>query len=258
MIVDSGWIAARAGSIHLPLSASFPRQNAAVHPHVHAGVGAFLLQQLEDLFRAVVAEELAELLLVPRDAVALDEREEILRREAREGGLQEVRAAAGDVVGGGRAEVGEVAAPAAGDEDLVPAARVVLQQQHALAAQPRGARTEQPRGPAADHDDIMVQTGHELRGNRAAMSRAEFSERMSGMDGMGSAPAIALPAGEEAWTAGTYPPPEPVGDDVRSLTSLIFGREIRDSSRRLLRFRGRMLAADSVVRTRVRPSLQRG
>src|SRR3546814_8090732 len=75
-------------------------------------------QQVDDLLRGAVAEELAERLLVPGDAGRVDPRDEILlgvalqRRDTEARVLrQKVRRRA--------VQVGEVAAPAAGDADLL-------------------------------------------------------------------------------------------------------------------------------------------
>ena len=97
--------------------------------------------------RAVVAEELAQLLLVPGDAVALDERDEIARRVARERGAAEVGILRQEVRRVG-VQVGEVAAAAAGDADLLAERSVVLDEQHAAAALPRRAAHIMPAAPA--------------------------------------------------------------------------------------------------------------
>jgi hypothetical protein len=60
----------------------------------------------------------------------------------------------GDVVGGGGPEVGEIAAAAAGDEDLVPQAGLVFQDGDGAAIEAGDAGAEQSRGSAAEDDDI--------------------------------------------------------------------------------------------------------
>ena len=64
-----------------------------------------------------VAEELAEGLLVIGDAVLLDQSDDVCGSEAGERGFGEVRVG-GEEVFGAAVDVGEVAAAAAGDEDL--------------------------------------------------------------------------------------------------------------------------------------------
>jgi hypothetical protein len=59
-----------------------------------------------------------------------------------------------DEVGGGRVDVREVAAPAAGNLYLPPDPLVVLQNDHAPPAPARLKRAHQPRRPAADYYHI--------------------------------------------------------------------------------------------------------
>ena len=79
---------------------------------------AFVQQHLHDLLRRVVAEQLAEFLLVPGDAVALDHGDEIPWRVAGQRALAEMRIRRQEV-GRRRAGVGEVAAAAARHQDLL-------------------------------------------------------------------------------------------------------------------------------------------
>ena len=65
-----------ADPIHHPLSTLHSPSDLAVHPHVDTGIGALVLEQLEDLLGALVAEELAELFLVPRNAMGFDQCQE--------------------------------------------------------------------------------------------------------------------------------------------------------------------------------------
>jgi len=86
------------------------------------GVGCFGDEHVEDVAGGAVAEELAELLFVPRDAVLLDQGEEVGGRVASERGLREVRIF-GEEIFRAAVDVGEVAAASAGDEDLLAGAR---------------------------------------------------------------------------------------------------------------------------------------
>jgi hypothetical protein len=126
-------------------------------------VGTFVFKQLENPLRAVVAEELPMFPLVPRNAVPLDQREEILWSAAREGGFHEVRTAAGDIGRGCGAEVGEIAASAARDENLVSEPCLVFDHKHAPSAQSRHPSTEEPCGTPAHDDDIVVQPASRFR-----------------------------------------------------------------------------------------------
>ena len=61
------------------------RLDPATAAHLDFRDRAFREEHLDDLARACIAEELAELFLVKGDAVFLDQRDEILRRVAGEG-----------------------------------------------------------------------------------------------------------------------------------------------------------------------------
>jgi len=100
------------------------------------------------------------LALVVGHAVGVDEGQEVLGREAREGRAREV-GVVGDVVGGGDAAVAEVGAAAAADQDLQAEARVALEDQHAPAARRGGGGGHQAGGAAAQHEDVeALGVGH--------------------------------------------------------------------------------------------------
>jgi hypothetical protein len=83
-----------------------------------AGGAALRFEHGDDVACGAVAEELAERLLVEGNAMPFDEGDEISWRVAGERGAGEVRIGGEESVG--RAvEIGEVAAAAAGDEDLL-------------------------------------------------------------------------------------------------------------------------------------------
>src|SRR5690606_23484157 len=96
-----------------------------------------------------------ELLLVVGNAVALDQLDEVRRRVARQRRLAEVRVR-GDVVAGAGAGVGEVAASAAGHEDLLADAVGVLEHARAQPAATGGDRAHEAGGAAADDQDVAV------------------------------------------------------------------------------------------------------
>src|SRR5258706_14299228 len=87
-------------------------------PPFDTSLCAFGAQHVDDLLRPPVAEELAEGLLVPGNAVGLDERDEIARRVTRERRAAEVGIGR-EKIRGRRMEVGEVAAPSPGDANLL-------------------------------------------------------------------------------------------------------------------------------------------
>lgn len=83
----------------------------------HASVLALAHEHVDDLLRGAVAEELAQGFLVPGDAVAFDETDEVGGRVTGESGLGEVGIGGEEVVGAG-VQIGEVAPATAGDEDF--------------------------------------------------------------------------------------------------------------------------------------------
>ena len=109
----------------------------------------------DDVERGLVAEELARLLLVPADAVALDQRDEVAGAVAGERRAAVVRVLR-QVVRGARAAVREVAAAAARDADLFADAVAVLDQQLAPPPLRRGRRAHHAGGAGADHDGVAV------------------------------------------------------------------------------------------------------
>src|SRR5690606_22037222 len=105
--------------------------------------------------RRSVAEQLAERLLVPGDSVALHQGQEILRREAAQRRFGEVRVGGNEPVGRGM-DVGEVAAPAARDQDLLARRVGAVEHQHAQAARARLRRAHQPGRPGSQHYRVVT------------------------------------------------------------------------------------------------------
>ena len=91
----------------------------ARHAPLHVAGAAFGLQHRDDLLGAVVAEKLPLVLLVEGDAMALHQFDEVGRRVARECGARELRILGEVAVVAAGIDVGEVAASAAGDADLL-------------------------------------------------------------------------------------------------------------------------------------------
>ena len=125
---------------------------------LRARAGASILQECDDVARARVAEKLSELFLVPADAMTFDQGEKVGRRVAGEGGAAELQVG-GEVIVRRGAQVGEIAASAAGDGDLFSDTIVMLQDEHAAAGAGGGHRAEQSRRAPAEDDDIMVLHG---------------------------------------------------------------------------------------------------
>ena len=105
---------------------------------------AFGEEHGDDLAGGAVAEELAEGLFVPGDGVTVDEVDEVLRGVAGEGGAAEAGIVGPEAVGVGM-QIGEVAATAAGDEDLFAGLAGVIEHEDAAAAAGGGGGGHQPR-----------------------------------------------------------------------------------------------------------------
>ena len=133
-------------------------------PQVDAARRAFGQQHGDDGARRAVAEQLPQRLLVEGDPVAADEIDEVGLRVAAQRRRAEVRVAGQEAVGR-RGEVGEIAAPAAGDEDLGAGLVGVLEQQDLAAALAGGQRAHQPGGAGAEDDGVERRVGcrHEGR-----------------------------------------------------------------------------------------------
>ena len=114
---------------------------------------ALVHQHVDDLARRAVAEQLAERLFVPGDAMAVDQVDEILRRVAAQRRHGEMAVGRKVALRHGL-EIGEVAAAAARDQDLLSGPVGMIDQQHPAAALPRHRRAHQPGAAGAEDDDI--------------------------------------------------------------------------------------------------------
>jgi len=110
-------------------------------------------QHVYDLLRAFVTEKLSEFLLVIGYAVLFHQRDKIKGRVAGQRRLAEMRIGR-DIVVGGRINVGEVTAPAAGDAYLLADPLVMFQQQNLASATPGLDCAEKTRRPAPYDYDI--------------------------------------------------------------------------------------------------------
>src|SRR5438445_2748415 len=112
------------------------------------------MQHAHDLLSGAVAKQLPLVLLVPVDAVTFDLLDEVLRRIAGEGGA----AVAGifrNEIFRLRIAIGEVAATAAGDADLLAQGCGVIEHGDALAALRDLRRAKHASGAGAEHNCIM-------------------------------------------------------------------------------------------------------
>jgi hypothetical protein len=90
---------------------------------------------------------------MPLDSVALDEFKEISWLVPGQRRLRKVRILR-DEVRRRAMNIGEVASTAAGDQDLPPRLRIVLQQQNTPVPLPRNSRAHQPRRTRAQHNHV--------------------------------------------------------------------------------------------------------
>ncbi len=118
-------------------------------------------QQVDNLLRRAVAEELAQRLFVIRDAVPLHEPDEIRGRVARQRRFREVGIGREEIVGP-RVQVGEVAAASAGDQDLLARPLRALQHRDTASAAARFDRGHQARGAGAEDEDIEILPSHDF------------------------------------------------------------------------------------------------
>ena len=125
---------------------------------------------------AVVAEQLSLVLLVPADAVALQQLEEVRGRVARERRATEVRIGGQELRRRGLA-VREVAPSAAGDADLLGDTLGVVEQQHAQTALAGHRGAEQAGRARADDDRVEVMAGVRCGGWGGAASGSWICHR---------------------------------------------------------------------------------
>ena len=150
---DGGGVEVAVIGVHHEAVGLFDRRDLMRHADIDAGGRAFGQQHGHDLARRAVAEELAQRLLVPGDAVLLDQLDEIALRVAGQRRLAEMRIVREESLGP-RLEVGEIAAPAARDQDLLADLLGMLEQQHPAAALAGADGAHQTGGAGARNDDI--------------------------------------------------------------------------------------------------------
>ena len=124
--------------------------NVAVQNNLHSCGTAFGFEHFHDILRGAVAEKLAERLLVIRNVVFFNQRDEVRRFVPGQGGFREV-GIRGIEVFRPAMEVGEIAAASAGDEDLFTRAIGPFQDGDAAAAFARLDRAHQPGGSGAQN-----------------------------------------------------------------------------------------------------------
>ena len=125
----------------------------------YADIGALAQEHVEDVVGGTVAEELAEGFFVIRDAVLFNQGDEVLRGEAGERGLGEVGVGGEEVFRLG-VDVGEVAATAAGDENLFAGAVGVLEDEGVATAASSFDGAHEARSAGAKDEDVYF--GHKV------------------------------------------------------------------------------------------------
>jgi len=128
-------------------------------PHGAAGLdanprgGALGLQQRHNFTRRTIAEELARGLFVVPYAVPFHQRHEIPRPVARQRRFDEMGIGGKKMLRPG-VQIGEVAAAAAGDQDLAAHLRIVFQHHHSARAFGRFDGAHQAGRARADHQYV--------------------------------------------------------------------------------------------------------
>jgi hypothetical protein len=115
-----------------------------------------------------VTEKLSESFFVVSNAVLFDQCDEVGRCVSRERGFGEVRIV-GNKVFRLAVQVGEVAAPTTGDQDLFAYAPSAFQHYDARSALPCLHGAHETRRAAAENDDVKF-VFHDLRMSRSVMS----------------------------------------------------------------------------------------
>ncbi|CRE19893.1 Uncharacterised protein [Bordetella pertussis] len=141
--------------------------HAARHAPGHPALPALGAQHLDDGFAAVVAEQLPAMLFMPMHPMAAQQAEEILRGVAGQRRAAEMRVV-GQEIGRAGAQVGEVAAPSAGDADFLGQLGGMIDQHHAQAALARHGGAHHAGSPGADDGDIEHRNGILPRRQRRA------------------------------------------------------------------------------------------
>ena len=115
-------------------------------------------EHVDDLARRAVAEQLAQRLFVPCDAMRLDKVQKVARRVAAKRRFHEMRIGRKEAVGRG-VDIGEIAPPAARYQDLGAGFRGFFDHQHAAAALARAHRAHHARRAATQYDGVII-VGH--------------------------------------------------------------------------------------------------
>ena len=145
------------GGIDLPGQSRCRHVLQALHraglPAFHAASFAFAQQQIDDVLCRTIAEQLALVLFVKGNAMALHQLDKVLRAITRQRAAAEMRILADELRWRGSG-IGEVAAAAAADADLFGHLGRMIDQQHTQATLAGLASAEQAGSAGTYHHDI--------------------------------------------------------------------------------------------------------
>ena len=139
---------------------------------LHLALCALGEQHIENCVRRVIAEKLAQSLLMPRDAVPLHKFKKMPRLIERQRRLGKVRIFRKESIGRAM-KIGEVAAPAAGDQNLASRLCIVFKKGHAASALRGNRGAHQPGSTRAQHNYVELAR---LRRHRSLSSIAGLSQ----------------------------------------------------------------------------------
>jgi hypothetical protein len=141
---------------------SFDLAHRARHHPLHTGVDTFFAQHLNNLFAIVITKQLAFVLLMPSNAMAIHQVDEVLGGETRQRRFTKVRVS-GDEVLGLHHPVREVTPTAARDTNFFCEFFGVIEQYNTLAALARNGRAHHARGTRTDYRDIKYRHAANLK-----------------------------------------------------------------------------------------------
>jgi hypothetical protein len=124
---------------------------------------AFVHQHRDNLPRAAITEKLTQRLFVKGDTMRAHQIDEILRfvtPQRRFGEMRVGRDIAFLRVLAGRVDIGEIAPPAARNQDFLPRSACMVDHQHLPPALPRRRGAHQPRSARAQYDGIVISGFH--------------------------------------------------------------------------------------------------
>ena len=131
------------------------RRHIAAGDHLDAAVATFSEKQIENRARRPVAEQLPERLLVIRDPITLDERDEVGRLIPRKRRSDEGWIAREEMLRPG-VDVGEIAPAAARNQDLAARLAIALDHHDLAPALTRDGGAEEPGGARAENDGVVL------------------------------------------------------------------------------------------------------